>query len=179
MKNILIASLLIVASVNAQAITDNKVNMDKVIAELASGKTIQQIIKEANSPIDVVTDLANAQPGSISEIIKAAILANPENTLEIVRVAIEDNPELAAEIVQAAVEVVPQLASEIVQVAVDTGADQDEMIIAALLGGANEEDIALKTAAGGFTSAPSLGAAPSQPGLGGGAGGGGPTASPN
>lgn len=165
MKKLLIASLLAAFTLSAQAETDNKVRIDKVIAELASGKTIEQIIKDANTePVAIVNDLAAAQPESIIEIVIAAIKANPEK---------------AAEIVQAAVEANPELASDIVNAAVAAGADQDEMIVAALLGGANEEDIALKTAAGGFATAPALGAAPSQPGLGGGTGGGGATASPN
>ncbi len=101
---------------------------------------------------------------SILEKVTAAIIANPENAPEIVQVAVFANPELASEIVTAAVE---------------AGADQNEMIEAALLGGANEDDIAFKKTVNGFVPIVAVDVVPVDVGLGGGTGGGGDTASPN
>jgi hypothetical protein len=170
MKKILLASLLTAVAVNANAITD----LERQATNQATGSLVEgQIVNIANIDAALLAKINEA----VAAAAEVQALINPSSVTEIITQAILANPDKAAEIVQAAVQENPDLVNEIIAAAVAAGADEGDMIIAALLGGANEEDIDLATAAG--NSAPTLSAAPSQTGLGGGTGGGGDVASPN
>jgi hypothetical protein len=171
MKKLIIASLLTAVAVNANAITD----LERQATNQATGGLVEgQIVNIANVDASLLAKINEA----VAAAAQAQALINPSSVTEIITEAVLANPDKAAEIVQAAVEQYPDLVNEIIAAAVAAGADEDAMIVAALLGGANEEDIDLATAAGGLV-APTLSAAPSQTGLGGGTGGGGAVASPN